>query len=127
MPFLLHHVALVVAGPARSACIFESLFAAKIVLPGEGHRGPPEVLAHMPGLDLVLVKGQPPAQRTDSHIALAVPASEFASYREKLSRLGIRAVEPRQRAQDRALYFVDYDNHLFELNAGPLLSPEGED
>jgi fosfomycin resistance protein FosX len=124
MPSILHHVALIVADRERSARIFELLFSAKVVLPGQDHRGPPEVLVRMPGLDLVFVKGQAPTQRADSHIAFAVRPSELVLHREKLVQLGIQAAEPRQGPQGRALYFVDYDNHLFELNAGSPLAAE---
>lgn len=121
MPSVLHHIAFVVADPPRTSRIFEALFGALAVLPGAAHRGPPEVSVHMRGLTMVLVKGEPPSQRTDSHVAFAVQASDLASHKAKLAQLGIEAIEPRQGPPGRALYFVDYDNYLYELNAEPLL------
>lgn len=126
MPSILHHIALVVAEPERSARIFESLFAARVIRPGSDHRGPPELRVQMEGLTLVLVQGEPPAARTDSHVAFHVRAAELVTHKARLAGLGIDAVEPRRGPPGRALYFVDYDNHLFELNCGPPLTDESE-
>ena len=118
-------MALVVRDPGRTASIFESLFQAVIVPAGNVHRGPPEMRVQLPGLCLVLVQGEPPPQRSDAHLAFAVSEGSLALFAGKLSALGIESQLSRAGPAANALYFVDYDNHLFELNSGPRMATLG--
>lgn len=112
----LNHIAIVAADPQRSARIFEKTLGAEVVLPAAGHRGPPEVAAHLPGVALVFVAGssiQP--EPAKAHVAFSVTPAELEASRAHLAQLGLHVEEPRHGPRDRALYFVDYDNNLFEL------------
>lgn len=121
MTTALHHVALVVTNPERSARIFVALFAAQVQRPGPDHKGPAELAVKMPGLTLVLIQGQTPAVRIDAHVAFKVSAGDLNEMKAKLFTLGIEAQVPRGLSRDNSLYFIDYDNNLFELNSGPML------
>lgn len=110
-----------VSDPLKTSCIFASLFDAEIVGPTPDHRVPPETFVRLPGITIVLVQGTAPGIRTDSHIAFSITSQSIPMLKEKLAHLGIEAVAPRHGPPDRALYFADYDNYVYELNAEPLL------
>jgi catechol 2,3-dioxygenase-like lactoylglutathione lyase family enzyme len=115
----LNHVALVAADPLRSAGIFELMLGAEVVPAGGQHRGPPETTARLPGVDLVFVT-QAPSPRSEppaAHVALNVTSSELEEAKACLAKLGLAFEPPRGGGQrDRGLYFLDYDNNLFELS-----------
>lgn len=120
----LHHIALLSTAPERSAELFSALLGAQVK---DGHasgKGPKEVLALMPGLTLVFVKAEGPRERTDAHVALSVSSEELASCAAKLAQLGLAYQVPRQGGREEALYFLDHDNNLFELNATKALPSE---
>jgi len=121
MAHSLHHIALVVRDPARSAEIFRTLLDAVVIPPDAERRGPPETQVHLAGLCLVLVQGEGKPTRTDEHIAFAVEDRCLSDMEAKLAVLGLQSERARAGTSGRSLYFVDYDNHLFELNAGPRL------
>jgi catechol 2,3-dioxygenase-like lactoylglutathione lyase family enzyme len=110
MPRSLDHIALVVRDPARSARLFAQVFDDARVQPGEGGH---DTLVRLGGVCLVLVRGTPPATRNGDHIAFAVDQAEFARCAERLRAAGIECLMARG---DSALYFDDYDNHVFELD-----------
>ncbi|WP_426661064.1 VOC family protein [Rhodanobacter aciditrophus] len=110
MPTSLDHVALVVRDPARSASLFAQLFDDARVQPGAGDH---DTLVWLGGVCLVLVRGTPQAARNGDHIAFAVDQAEFARCAERLRAAGIECLMARG---DSALYFDDYDNHVFELD-----------
>lgn len=110
MPKSLDHIALVVREPARSAQLFAQVFDDARVEPGEGDH---DTLVWLGGVCLVLVRGEPPATRNGDHIAFAVDKAEFAACAERLRAAGIACLMARG---DSALYFDDYDNHVFELD-----------
>lgn len=60
--------------------------------------------------------------RTYNHIAFRIDDAEFATYRERVTKLGLDIDNDRSRiaGEGRSLYFYDYDNHLFELHTGTL-------
>jgi catechol 2,3-dioxygenase-like lactoylglutathione lyase family enzyme len=112
----LNHIALVAADPERSARLFEKLLNAEVVCPAGGH-GFPEVSAHFPGVTIVFAHGASvAAEPSGAHIAFSVTALELQACRTCLAQLGLRFEEPRHGPKDRALYFMDYDNNLFELS-----------
>jgi hypothetical protein len=55
--------------------------------------------------------------RTGDHIAFSVSMSTLLETAEKLKRMNIESFLARS---DTALYFVDYDNHVFELDTTDL-------
>lgn len=112
------HIALVVRQPERTAHLLEVLFNAKVLPPNPQRRGPPETLVFASGVWFVLVKGEPAISRTDEHIAFTVEESDLPALAQRLAAIGIESQMSRAGASAKSLYFVDYDNHLFELHAG---------
>ena len=109
MPKAIDHLALVVRDPARSARLFAQVFDDARVESGEGDH---DTLVWLGGVCLVLVCGTPPAARNGDHIAFAVDKAEQLACAERLRAAGVECLMARG---DSALYFDDYDNHVFEL------------
>jgi len=120
MPTTISHLALVVRDPARTAAMFEALFGVTAIHSPQQRRGPPETFVAVGGIWLVLVQGEPAAARTDDHIAFTVSDVELPVLAERLAALGIDSQMSRAGTAAQSLYFVDYDNHLFELHTGHL-------
>ena len=120
MSTTISHIALVVRDPARTAHLFETLFGVKPVLPKQERKGPAETFISIGGAWFVLVLGEPAAARTDDHIAFSVPEDQLSALAAKLTVLGIESQMSRAGTAAKSLYFVDYDNHLFELHTGEL-------
>jgi catechol 2,3-dioxygenase-like lactoylglutathione lyase family enzyme len=112
------HVALIVRDPARTAALFKELFQAQVLerRDAEGHD---ETFARLGRTWFVLVQGEPPGKITGDHIAFRVSAAELRSYAERLRQMGI---EHQLARGDTALYFQDYDRHLFELDTADMES-----
>jgi catechol 2,3-dioxygenase-like lactoylglutathione lyase family enzyme len=109
------HIALIVQAPARTAALFAEVMGARIVADRPDDQGTPQTFAKFGGVWFVLVKGEGPAKRNGDHIAFDVTAAELRMYAEKLEAA---AVDYFMARNDTALYFMDYDNHVFELDAG---------
>ncbi|HOS38565.1 MAG TPA: FosX/FosE/FosI family fosfomycin resistance hydrolase [Spirochaetota bacterium] len=71
---------------------------------------------------IALMEGPALTARTYNHIAFHIDDAEFATYRERVTKLGLDIDNDRSRiaGEGRSLYFYDYDNHLFELHTGTL-------
>jgi catechol 2,3-dioxygenase-like lactoylglutathione lyase family enzyme len=110
------HIALVVRDPARTASLFKNLFASTIILrkDSDGHD---ETFVQLGGTWFVLVKADVQRSRTGDHIAFSVSKSELLACAEKLKQMGQEFLFARS---DTALYFYDYDNHIFELDTTDL-------
>lgn len=106
------HIALVVQNPARTASLFRDLFASKIVSrkDSDGHE---ETFAQLGRTWFALVKADVQRSRTGDHIAFSVSKSTLLACAEKLKQMGQEFLLARS---DSALYFYDYDNHVFELD-----------
>ena len=106
------HVALVVTDPARTAALFHDLFSAKVVerKDDELHL---ETFARLGGTWIVLVAG--PVQRTRSgdHIAFRATPEILEATVAKLQAMEREFIRARS---NRALYFFDYDDHVFEFD-----------
>ncbi|WP_114239529.1 hypothetical protein [Dyella sp. C9] len=113
MPRALSHIALIVSHPTRSAHLLTGVFDDARILreedPDDAH---PEVIVQLAGLEFALIRGQGPAARNGDHIAFAVSKAEQLAC---ASRLDALALDYQMARQDTALYFSDYDNHVFEL------------
>ena len=114
MPKSISHIALIVCDPARTAELFAGVFGARVVSDADddGHR---QSLAKFGGVWFVLRQGDGPAVRNGDHVAFEVERAELSIYAEKLARFGVEYFMARE---DSALYFTDYDNHVFELDGG---------
>ncbi|MGB6489434.1 MAG: VOC family protein [Steroidobacteraceae bacterium] len=106
------HVALVVKDPTRTAALFQDLFDARMVerQDDEGHL---ETFVRLGGAWIVLVGAPVQRTRTGDHIAFHATPEIIEATVAKLKTLGREFVRARS---NRALYFFDYDDHVFELN-----------
>jgi hypothetical protein len=110
------HIALVVQRPARTASLFKALFASTIISrkDSDGHE---ETFVRLGRTWFVLVKADVQRSRTGDHIAFFVSKSELLACAQKLKQMGQEFLLARA---DSALYFYDYDNHVFELDTTDL-------
>jgi catechol 2,3-dioxygenase-like lactoylglutathione lyase family enzyme len=110
------HIALVVQNPARTASLFKELFASKIIArkDSDGHE---ETFVQLGRTWFALVKADVQRARTGDHIAFSVSKSALLACAEKLRQMGQEFLFARS---DTALYFYDYDNHVFELDTTDL-------
>jgi catechol 2,3-dioxygenase-like lactoylglutathione lyase family enzyme len=106
------HIALVVKDPARTASLFKELFASKAVSrkDADGHD---ETFVQLGRTWFALVQADVERPRTGDHIAFSVSKSTLTTCVEKLKQMGQEYLFARS---DTALYFFDYDNHVFELD-----------
>jgi catechol 2,3-dioxygenase-like lactoylglutathione lyase family enzyme len=106
------HIALVVKDPARTAALFHDLFGIRSVEreDAEGHL---ERCMRVGGVWIVLVGA--PVQRTRSgdHIAFQATPEVLEATVAKLQAMGREYIRARS---NRALYFFDDDDHVFELD-----------
>ncbi|MFZ0550252.1 MAG: VOC family protein [Steroidobacteraceae bacterium] len=102
------HVALVVQDPVRTATLFQDLFGARTLEreDDEGHR---ETFVRLGGIWIVLVGAPVQRVRTGDHIAFQATPEILEARLQTMGREFIRA------RSNRALYFFDYDDHVFEL------------
>ena len=107
------HIALVVKEPARTAALFHDLFSARVVerLDDEGHL---ETFVRLAGVWIVLVGAPVQRTRTGDHIAFRATPEILEATAAKLQAMGREFIRARS---NRALYFFDYDDHVFELDS----------
>lgn len=106
------HVALVVKDPARTAALFHELFSARAVEreDDDGHR---ETFLRLGGVRIVLVGAPVERARTGDHIAFHTTPGTLEATAAKLQAMGREFIRARS---NKALYFFDYDDHVFELD-----------
>ena len=107
------HIALVVKDPARTAALFQDLFGVRAV-EREDEDGHHEVFVRLGGIRIVLVGAPVERARTGDHIAFRATPEIIEATAAKLEAMGREFIRARS---DRALYFFDYDDHVFELDA----------
>lgn len=113
MPKALSHIALIVAHPTRTAHLLTGVFEdAHIVREEDPDDSHPEVIVEVAGLEFALIRGQGPGSRNGDHIAFAVTKEEQLACARRMDEL---ALDYQMVRGDTALYFSDYDNHVFEL------------
>lgn len=107
------HIALVVKDPGSTAALFRDLFDARVVerKDDEGHL---ETLVRLGGIWIVLVGAPVERARTGDHIAFRATPEILEATVARLQALGREFIRARS---NRALYFFDYDDHVFELDA----------
>ena len=106
------HIALVVKEPARTAALLQDLFSARVVA-REDDEGHLETFVRLGGIWIVLVAAPVQRERTGDHIAFHATPEILEATVAKLQALGREFIRARA---NRALYFFDYDNHVFELD-----------
>src|SRR3954449_10119554 len=106
------HIALVVNDPARTAALLHDLFSARVVerKDEDGHL---ETFVRLGGTWLVLVGASVQRTRTGDHIAFHATPDILEATFAKLQAMGRESIRARS---NRALYFFDYDDHVFELD-----------
>ena len=114
MPQMLSHIALIVADPVRTAHLLTGVFEdARITRELDAEDSHPSMTVQLAGLDFELVRGAGPAARNGDHIAFQVSKAEQLACAKRLTGL---ALDFDMARGDTALYFSDYDNHVFELD-----------
>ena|SRR5215472_15160153 len=105
------HVAFTVKDPTRTAKLFQDLFGVQVTerTDEEGHL---EVSVKLGGTWIVLVRATVERKRTGDHIAFNATPEELAATAAKLEAMGCEFIRARG---NTALYFFDYDDHVFEL------------
>ncbi|HEY6922699.1 MAG TPA: VOC family protein [Steroidobacteraceae bacterium] len=106
------HIALVVKDPARTATLFRDLFSAR-VFEREDEEGHCETFVRLGGVWVVLVAAPVERARTGDHIAFHVTSEILEATAAKLQAMGREFIRARS---NKALYFFDYDDHVFELD-----------
>jgi catechol 2,3-dioxygenase-like lactoylglutathione lyase family enzyme len=109
------HIALIVRDPARTAELFAGVLGAQVILDRPDDEGHPQSFAKLGGVWFVLRQGDGPSGRNGDHFALEVSRDDLRTCADKLSTFDVEHFMARE---DSALYFMDYDNHVFELDAG---------
>ncbi len=106
------HVALVVKDPVRTAALFQDLFGAQPVQrrDDEGHL---ETFLKLGGTWFVLVGAPAERPRTGDHIAFRATPEILEATASKLQAMGRECIRARS---NKALYFFDFDDHVFELD-----------
>jgi hypothetical protein len=110
------HIALIVKDSNRTATLFKDLFRSRVVVRKEddGHE---ETYVRLGRTWFVLVQADTDRPRSGDHIAFSVSKSTLLETAEKLKAMNVEFFPARS---DTALYFFDYDNHVFELDTTDL-------
>jgi fosfomycin resistance protein FosX len=106
------HLALVVKDPGRTAALFRDLFSAR-VLERKDEEGHLETFVRLGGVWIVLVGAPVERARTGDHIAFRATPEILEATAARLEAMGREFIRARS---NRALYFFDYDEHVFELD-----------
>ena len=106
------HIALVVTDPARTAALFHDLFSAPVV-EREDEEGHFETFVRLGGIWIVLVGAPVQRARTGDHIAFHATPEILEATIARLETMGRDFIRARS---NKALYFFDYDDHVFELD-----------
>jgi catechol 2,3-dioxygenase-like lactoylglutathione lyase family enzyme len=118
------HITFVVKDLGRASTFFTSIFGAREIYSSEDETFSlaRERFFLVGGQWIAAMEGDPPSDRTYSHVAFKIPEEEFEAYESRVRALGVdtRPPRPRVEGEGRSLYFYDFDNHLFELHTGTL-------
>lgn len=115
------HIALIVRDPVRTAELFAGVLGAEVVVNHPDIEGHPQSFAKLGGIWFVLRRGDGPSCRNGDHIALGVSRDQLRACASKLATFDVEHFMARE---DSALYFMDYDNHVFELDAARSIDEE---
>lgn len=112
----LSHVAFTVKDPAKTAALFKDLFGARVV-ERKDEQGHLETFVRLGGTWMVLVRADVERARTGDHVAFRATPAILEATATKLKAMGREFIRARG---DTALYFFDYDDHVFELDTEDL-------
>lgn len=110
------HVALTVKDPARTARLFQELFGVR-PLERKDEQGHLETFIRLGGTWFVLVRAEVERKKTGDHVAFHVTPDVLEATASKLQAMGHELIRARG---GTALYFFDYDDHVFELDTADL-------
>jgi catechol 2,3-dioxygenase-like lactoylglutathione lyase family enzyme len=110
------HIALIVKDPARTAALFHDLFSVRVI-EREDDEGHNETFIRLGGTWIVLIAAPIQRARTGDHIAFHAAPEILEATVAKLQAMGREFIRGRS---NRSLYFFDYDDHVFELDAEDL-------
>ena len=116
------HIAVIVKDPARTAALFRDLFSARVV-ERKDDAGHLETFIRLGGTWIVLVGASVQRARTGDHIAFHATVEILEATVAKLQAMGREFIRARS---NRALYFFDYDEHVFELDTEDIDKELGE-
>lgn len=117
------HITFIVRDIERSSALLRALGAQQVYDSGaQTHSLLQERFFILGDLWFVLMQGEPLAERTYNHIALAVDEADMDELERRLHQMGAEVLpgRPRVAGEGRSLYFHDFDHHLFELHSGSL-------
>ncbi len=74
------------------------------------------------GVWVAIMEGDPLSEKTYNHVAFKMSVDEYDDRLQRIRSLGLEIREGRSRVpgEGQAIYFYDYDNHMFELHSGTL-------
>lgn len=110
------HVAFAVKAPERTAQLFKDLFDARVV-ERQDEDGHLETFVRLADTWLVLVGVAMERELTGDHLAFRATPAILEATATKLKAMGREFIRARG---DTALYFFDYDDHVFELDTEDL-------
>jgi|SRR5215469_2009495 len=110
------HVAFTVKTPAKTAQLFQDLFDARVV-ERQDEDGHLETFIRLADTWIVLVGVEVQRELTGDHLAFRATPAVLEATATKLKAMGREFIRARG---DTALYFFDYDDHVFELDTGDL-------
>lgn len=119
------HITLVCKNLEESARLFCILFDAKEVYSSDRKNFSisKEKFLLIGDLWIALMEGSS-IERSYNHIAFRIEETDLPHFESKIRSLGLEILPSRRRdpQEGLSLYFYDYDNHLFELHTGDLLT-----
>ena len=116
----LSHIAFTVKDPARTAALFEDLFGAR-VRERKDEDGHTEMSVRLGGTWLVFVRADVQRTKTGDHVAFHATPEVLEATASKLQAMGREMIRARG---STALYFFDYDDHVFELDTDDIIEEE---
>jgi len=120
----LSHMTFIVKDLERSVAFFKEVFCAEEIYSSgdETFSLSREKFFMINDLWVVIMEGEPLAERTYNHIAFQIQESEIDVYIARIKSVGADIIPERSRVygEGRSIYFYDFDNHLFELHTGTL-------
>lgn len=119
------HITLICKDLEKSARLFSDLFDAAEVYSSEAKHFSisKEKFLLIGNLWIALMEGEP-LERSYNHIAFHIQEEELPFFEAKIKALKLDIAPSRSRhpQEGKSIYFYDYDNHLFELHSGDLIT-----